>query len=233
MDPTSTPEPADPAAPIEESLAFLTVTQSLMAGHDPSLQYLGTTHDAGRALADLAARTRSTVWNLQRIQTFYALRDSRRLNEAARRRGVTMRLVVNPAALHTNPILSSFEPDVRVGPVTFPLLVIDSRQVVVSGRDGDTIWTSSEPAFAALAVRAYEAVWSASRRAVPEGEQPLLTPRMVDIAWLLSEGASDRVISREMDISERTVSTEVREMGRRLGTSNRAHTIARICGAPA
>ncbi len=33
--------------------------------------------------------------------------------------------------------------------------------------------------------------------------------------------------------SERTVSAEVREVGRRLGGSNHAHTIARICGAPA
>ena len=55
---------------------------------------------------------------------------------------------------------------------------------------------------------------------------------MVEISWLLAEGASDRLISRELGISERTVSTEVREIGRRLGTTNRAHTIARICGAP-
>ncbi len=38
--------------------------------------------------------------------------------------------------------------------------------------------------------------------------------------------------ARELGNSERTVSNEVREIGRRLGTSNRAHTIARICGAP-
>ena len=33
----------------------------------------------------------------------------------------------------------------------------------------------------------------------------------VDIAWLLADGASDRQISRELGISERTVSNEVRE----------------------
>lgn len=64
-----------------------------------------------------------------------------------------------------------------------------------------------------------------------KGETPPLTPRMVDIAWLLADGASDRVISRELGISERTVSNEVREIGRRIGAANRAHTIARICGA--
>jgi DNA-binding NarL/FixJ family response regulator len=56
---------------------------------------------------------------------------------------------------------------------------------------------------------------------------------MMDIAWLLADGASDRVISRELGNSERTVSTEVREIGRRLGGANRAHTIARSCGTTA
>ena len=56
---------------------------------------------------------------------------------------------------------------------------------------------------------------------------------MMDIAWLLADGASDRVISRELGNSERTVSTEVREIGHRLGGANRAHAIARSCGAPA
>lgn len=65
---------------------------------------------------------------------------------------------------------------------------------------------------------------------IASSEDPLLTPRMISMSWLLAEGASDRRISRELGISERTVSNEVREMGRRLGTTNRAHTIARICG---
>ncbi len=55
---------------------------------------------------------------------------------------------------------------------------------------------------------------------------------MVDIAWLLADGASDRMISRTLGMSERTVSNEVREISRRLGAINRAHTIARICGTP-
>ena len=75
-------------------------------------------------------------------------------------------------------------------------------------------------------------MWSAARPAVPEGEEPPLTPRMVEICWLLADGASDRLIGRSRGISERTVSNEVREIGRRLGAANRAHTIARICGNP-
>jgi DNA-binding CsgD family transcriptional regulator len=196
------------------------------------LRYLGTSSEASRALADLAGQTRSTVWNLQRIQTFYALRNSRGLDEAARRRGATFRLVVRPGTLRVCPIFSSYEPDARVGPVPGPLMVLDSRHVVFPGRDGESIWTSSDPHLVAHAMRAYEVFWTAARPAVPPGEEPPLTPRMVDIAWLLADGASDRRISRELGVSERTVSNEVREIGRRLGAANRAHTIARICGAP-
>jgi DNA-binding CsgD family transcriptional regulator len=225
----TTPEPADLP---EEYLAFLALTQSLMAERDPSMRYLGMNAEAGRALAVLAAQNRSTVWNMQRRVSCYALRDGRHLDEAARRRGVVSRMVVNPATLPQCPILSSYDPDVRVGTVPFQLIVLDSLHIVLAGRDGDTMWTSSEPDLVARAVRAYEAVWSAARPAVPEGEEPPLTPRMVEICWLLADGASDRVISRALGISERTVSNDVREIGRRLGAANRAHTIARICGAP-
>ncbi len=188
--------------------------------------------EAGSALAVLAGQTRSTVWNMQRRLSFYALRDGRRLDEAARQRGVKSRMVVNPASLPQCPILTSYDRDVRVGTVPFQLMVLDSRHIVLAGRDGDTMWTSSDPDLVARAVRAYEAVWSAARPAVPEGEDPPLTPRMLEICWLLADGASDRVISRTLEISERTVSNEVREIARRLGGANRAHTIARICGNP-
>ena len=164
--------------------------------------------------------------------TFYTLRDSRGLTDAARRRGVSFRLVVRPGTLRICPIFSSYNPEARVGPFPGPLMILDSRDVVLPGRDGESIWTSPDPDLVALAMRAYEAVWSAARPAVPAGEEPPLTPRMVDIAWLLADGASDRVISRDLGISERTVSNEVREIGRRLGATNRAHTIARICGSP-
>ncbi len=203
-----------------------------MAGRDPSLRYLGMKAESGRAMAVLAGQTRSTVWNMHRRVSFYALRDGRHLDEAARQRGVTSRMVVNPASLPQCTILSSRHPKVRVGTVPFQLIIMDSRDIVLAGRDGDTMWTSSDPDLVTRAVRAYEAVWSAARPAVPEGEEPPLTPRMLEICWLLADGASDRVISRALGVSERTVSNEVREIGRRLGASNRAHTIARICGTP-
>ncbi len=44
------------------------------------------------------------------------------------------------------------------------------------------------------------------------GEDPPFTPRMVDIALLLVDGATDREIARSLGVSERTVSADVREM---------------------
>jgi DNA-binding NarL/FixJ family response regulator len=51
---------------------------------------------------------------------------------------------------------------------------------------------------------------------------------MVDIAFLLTEGASDREIARHLHVSERTVSADVAEIVRRLGARGRAHAIAVI-----
>lgn len=209
------------------------MVQSRLTRRDPSLTFLGTTQSAGEALADLSAGVRSHVSNMQRWVSFYSLRDGWELTERARRRGVGMRMVTSPAAVVMSPIASSFLPYLRVGPVPYALMILDSHHVVVPGIDADSMWTSSDSEVVEMADRAFDAVWSVSPPAVPAGEEPPLTPRMVSIAFLLADGASDRVISRELGISERTVSAEVREIGRRLGGANRAHTIARICGAPA
>ena len=45
---------------------------------------------------------------------------------------------------------------------------------------------------------------------MPEGQHPPFTPRMVDIALLLVDGATDREIARSLGVSERTVSADVR-----------------------
>jgi DNA-binding CsgD family transcriptional regulator len=214
------------------TVAFFTHLQSLLAAGDPSLRFLGMTADGGRVFAELLATQRGSVWNMQRLMSFHSMRDGKPQTDALRQRGVKLRLVVNPASLDLCPILSSYDPAVRVGPIVSPLMVMDTELVVVPGTDGDSIWISTDRDVVDFAVRAYEATWSASDPAVPAGEQPPLTARMLEIAWLLADGASDRQISRSLGISERTVSNEVREIGRRLGASNRAHTIARICGNP-
>ena len=129
-----------------------------------------------------------------------------------------------------SPIASSYPPYLRVGPVPYPLMIIDSRTSWCPGSTGLDL-DLVRPRVVAMADRAFEAVWSVSPRR-PAGEEPLLTPRMVTIAFLLADGRPTGRSAASSGISERTVSTEVREIGRRLGTTNRSHTIARICGAP-
>ena len=226
MDPMITPDPP------EVTVAFFDHVRSLLARRDPALRYLGMSDQAGQALSDLASNTRSSVLTMQRRAHFYSLRDGRTLTVQALARGVEMRMIVSPASLPMSPIASSYMPYLRCGPVSQPLMILDSRFVIVPGIDPDSLWTSSDQDVVDRAIRAYEAVDAVSRPALAHGEDPPLTARMVDIAWLLADGASDRQISRELGISERTVSNEVREIGRRLGTGNRSHTIARICGAP-
>ena len=116
--------------------------------------------------------------------------------------------------------------------MTSSLLILDSRDVVVAGPDADTMWTTADPDLVASQCGPSTPCGRRRAPAVPAGQEPPLTPRMVDIAWLLADGASDRMISRTLGMSERTVSNEVREISRRLGAINRAHTIARICGTP-
>ncbi len=226
MNPMTTPDPPT------VTVAFFTHLRSRLAARDPAIRFLGMTADGGRVFAELLATHRGSVWNMQRLMTFHSVRDGKPQTDALRRRGVKMRLVVSPASLDLCPILSSYDPAVRVGPIVGPLMIMDTELVVVPGTDGDSIWMSTDRDLVEFAVRAYEAMWSASAPAVPPGEEPPLTPRMVEIAWLMADGASDRQISRELGISERTVSNEVREIGRRLGAANRPHTIARICGNP-
>lgn len=223
-----TPPPDSPTVTLE----FFAQVRALLARQDPSLHFLGMTGTGAQPLDELTARARSSVWNMQRLLTFHVVRANKQLTDDQRRRGVPIRAVVGPAAVVFNPTLSSYTPDLRLGPVFAPLMVIDRQHVVVPGTDGDSIWTSTEPGLVARGIEAYEAVWDVSQPAVADGDDPPLTPRMVSIAFLLADGASDRQISRELGVSERTVSNEVREIGRRLGTANRSHTIARICGAP-
>ena len=65
---------------------------------------------------------------------------------------------------------------------------------------------------------------------VADGRRPPYTRRMVAIAGLLVDGATDREIARELGVCERTVSADVRAMSQRLGARSRAHAIALISG---
>jgi DNA-binding CsgD family transcriptional regulator len=128
------------------------------------------------------------------------------------------------------PLRSSVKDYLRLAPVGHPLMVIDGRLVVVGDAFGETVWSTTDPILVADAVAFFEAAWSGAEPAVPAGEEPPFTPRMVAIGIRLADGATDRQIARALGVCERTVSADVHEMSRRLGARSRVDAVARICG---
>jgi DNA-binding NarL/FixJ family response regulator len=106
----------------------------------------------------------------------------------------------------------------------------DGRLVLVGDSTGEAIWTSTDVEVVASAVRFYDMVWAAAEPGVPPGMEPPFTRRMIDIAFHLIDGATDREIARALGVSERTVSSDVREMSNRIGARSRAQAIALISG---
>jgi DNA-binding CsgD family transcriptional regulator len=152
------------------------------------------------------------------------------VTERLRRRGVEIRFILPRRILERRaPLASSDTPELRLAPVAHSMMVLD-RRLVVSESTGETVWTSTDPGVVERGVGLYEWLWDSAEPAVPEGELPPFTPRMVQIAFRLVDGATDREIARSLGVSERTVSADIREMALRLGVGSRAQVIARISG---
>ena len=182
----------------------------------------------------IAARTRKSVWNMQRHNSIDDLGDPQGLDAASRRKGLELRYVLpRRVAEVRSPLVSSYYSYLRLAPVAHPLMVSDRRRILVGDATGDAIWTSTDRGVVDDAVRLYEGLWAQAEPAVPEGQDPPFTPRMVGIALLLVKGATDREIARSLGVSERTVSADLRAMSIRLGARSRAHAIALISGVPA
>jgi DNA-binding CsgD family transcriptional regulator len=204
---------------------------ALIDAGDPRFTLISPIEDVAAPLAELAASVSTSVWNMQRHWTIGSIRDSLLRDAHALELGVEMRMILpRRVAEGRCPLASSYEPELRLAPVAHPLMVVDGRRVIVGDSTGDAVWQSTAPDVVDRAVGFYERVWEQAAPAVPDGAQPPFTPRMVDIAVLLVDGASDREIARGLGISERTVSADVREMSRRLGARSRAHAIALISG---
>jgi len=213
--------------------AFFRWVQGLAVSGDPRLTEVGTVDEllAARA-AQVGGGTRLSLWHMTHLPTWPEVRAARGLT-ASSRRGVDLRYVTSERSLAHLPMLSSHHhPYLRVGPVVGPMLLLDHSVVFVGAPFGHprtgTVWSSTNGPVVAEAVRCFETTWSAAHPAVPSGEDPPFTRRMVDIAFLLTEGASDREIARRLHVSERTVSADVAEIVRRLGARGRAHAIALV-----
>jgi DNA-binding CsgD family transcriptional regulator len=204
---------------------------ALIDAEDPRFVPLGRGYEVADRMADIADSIRVSMWNMQRNHSFRTLREYAGHDTKLRSRQVEIRYILpRRVAERRFPLASSSEPELRLAPVAHPLLIADGRLVVVGDSTGETVWTTTDPQMVADAVSFFDTVWSAAEPAVPEGEEPPYTPRMVEIAVHLVAGSTDREIARSLGVSERTVSSDVREMSRRLGARSRTHAIALISG---
>ncbi|MBM6403588.1 helix-turn-helix transcriptional regulator [Phycicoccus sp. CSK15P-2] len=212
---------------------FFHWVEGLVHAGDPRLTSLGAAGGAIRAgVDDLARSVRRSLWHMTALPSWGEVGAARPLAEVADSPRVEYRYVTTPRATGRLPMLTSHHRGVRLAPVVAPLLIVDASLVFVGVPRGNPltggVWSSTIPHVVAAAVRCFEHVWQGSEPAVPPGEDPPFTRRMVDIAFLLTDGASDRQIARQLHVSERTVSADVSEVIRRLGARNRSHAIALI-----
>ena len=199
---------------------------------DPRFTRVGSVDEAAEVLVRVAARTRTSMWNMQRHSSIDSLGDPYGLDAESRRKGLELRYILpRRVAEVRSPLASSYYTYLRLAPVAHPMIVSDRRQVLLGDATGESIWTSTDPGVVDAAVHLFEGLWQVAEPAVPEGQDPPFTPRMVEVAVLLVKGATDREIARALGVSQRTVSADVSEMSRRLGARTRAHAIAVISGA--
>jgi DNA-binding NarL/FixJ family response regulator len=76
---------------------------------------------------------------------------------------------------------------------------------------------------------ALEAVLSGEPWFAPEAAAPMsgLTPRQMLILQRIAQGCTNKLIARELAISERTIKYHLTEVFSRLGASSRAEAVAR------
>ena len=220
----------EPARATDGVWAFFPFIRLLLHEGDPRLTRLEGGPGPNRGVPSLVGRATSHVAVLLRFGTHGVLRDLASSTTRPPSRALDTRVVVHPESLSQNLMASSLVPGLRAGPARQPLVLVDGRRAVVRDPIGDGWWVTADPGLLARAQQTFDAVWDASTPALDAGRPPPFSPRMLDVADLLVQGATDRAIARELRVSERTVSAEVRELTRRLGATTRANAIARISG---
>lgn len=197
---------------------------------DPALPVLGPLSDVQEISGELARRTTISVWNMQRLGPASWLRDLVADTEEIERRGLEARTIYPRDAVRVSPLLPYAVPSMRVGPVTDPFMVIDRSFVVIGDPNAAFIHVSHDDEIVGRGVSWFEQEWDAATPPLGAGALRGVTRRMLRVSVMLVEGATDRQIATALGASERTVSADVAALGKVLGVSGRAQTIARICG---
>ncbi len=215
-------------------LGFADEVRELMFAGDRRVRLLGGREQSGPVLDGLSTDPPRRGWNMQWTLPVKGFAAHRQTNAASRAVGADQRLLSPLRAFLRRPLNVHIESSVRVGPVPYPLLVVDDR-AFLAGPLGtplaDTFWAVEDLELVERAARAYLAVWDA---AVPlaESDAPRpLPPRTLEVALRLVDGLTDREISAQLGVSERTVSAEVNRVVEWAGARSRGHAVARLVGA--
>lgn len=223
--PPNPPDPASGPGP------FFRWAHGLALAGDPRMEPLGALGPAfDSGLEELARSVRRSIWHMTYRPTWSEVRMARPLAEVARRRGIDARYITDRVTTARLPLLvTHHHPYLREHPVAAPALLVDGRALFVGAPTGHTlagqVWKCTAGPVLQAAARVLDGVWQA---ATPPPGDPAFTRRMVEVAFLLTDGASDREIAKALAVSERTVSADIAELTKRLGARNRAHAIALI-----
>jgi DNA-binding CsgD family transcriptional regulator len=186
------------------------------------------------ALDGLERTTRRSIWNMQPRIQFDPEDPSAEAAGSSEARGVETVLITRPATLDVNPLLPSIHPDARIGPVFLRGLVLDEERVVIEGLDtadgAPTAWLTDRPALVVLMLELWHRTLALSVPVLAPGQQPLLSPRQLRVARLLSLGEKDQAIARQLEMSGRTVEREVRAVLEALGARSRTEAVLAMSG---
>jgi len=190
--------------------------------------------EMAQAFDRLERRTSSSVWNMQFSVGFAPNDPVLPIDERSRKRGLELRMLVAPVARGFNPLLPCVQPEVRVGPVQLPLMVLDERVAVLGGPAAEAgeieLYLVTHAETVRRAVELYLLTEQHSEPWDPSGKPPL-TPRQYAVACHLAAGLKDDAIARTLRVSRRTVVAEVVVIQGFLGARSRFEAGAMIRGA--
>ncbi|EAP98185.1 DNA-binding response regulator [Janibacter sp. HTCC2649] len=203
--------------------------------HPPGLSSFGVGQaEVMERLSTLEPRTRTSVWNIIPTLIFDPEDFSYTLDARSRDRGIDLQTITLPRTLRFHPLLSSLNTNLRLGPVLFNCIIIDSQMAVIAGPDtadgATTAWLATSGEFLASALGMWHATFAESRTALPEGSTPPLTPRQLDVARAVCLGRTDAAIARQLGTSERTIARHVAAILDATGASSRSEAVLNMLG---
>ena len=209
------------------------VTPDVEAARKVGLTLVGVgRHGVAAGLEQLEARTRRSVWNIQRSATFDQEELYHELDQRSRRRGIEERAMYSRLALDQNPLLPYMEPDARVGPFLAQMLIVDESCVVLPGQDHPsgnfTAWMATTPRWLDPVREIWSRSWAVARPFSELVDTSRLSRRQIDVAKLLYQGRTDDGIAKRLGVSPRTVSDDTRRLFAELGVGSRPELVARL-----